>query len=138
MHRQVIQCLENAQGDRVLKVRQNAILAKKQWQLVKFINDEIEERKKNQDLHGLNPDEIIQARTGYADVDDVRKQVLQEAEQDFQDKTTNQRRPITAELRRSRADTGGSKPPGKKFKMLKELARLNQELRVQRPLSPKD
>ena len=45
---------------------------------------------------------------------------------------------MTAEMRRSRADTGGSKPLGKKFKMLKELARLNQELRVQRPLSPKD
>lgn len=56
MHRQVIKCLENAQCDRVLKVRQAAILAKQQWQLVKTINDNLEGKKTNQELRGLSPD----------------------------------------------------------------------------------
>ena len=47
MHRKVIKCLETAQCDRVLKVRQAAILAKQQWQQVKVINSELEEKKQN-------------------------------------------------------------------------------------------
>ena len=67
---------------------------------------------------------MIEARTGYANLDDVRKQVLAEAEENLEKKD---KRPKTAG------------PPGvgsarshtpKKFKMLRELARLNQELRV--------
>ncbi|CDW71424.1 UNKNOWN [Stylonychia lemnae] len=127
MHRQVIHALEVAQGDRVLKVRQGAIQAKQQWQQVKFINKEIEEKKKNEELHGLNPDEIIQARTGYANMDDVRKQVLQEAQDDIDNKDKPRPRTAGSQARQGQPS---------KFKMLRELARLNQELRVQKPYSP--
>lgn len=40
----------------------------------------MENKKTNQELRGLSPDQLIQARTGYADINDVRKQVLAEAE----------------------------------------------------------
>lgn len=39
MHQKVIKTLETAQCDRVLKVRQAALLAKQQWLSVKSIND---------------------------------------------------------------------------------------------------
>ena len=59
MHSQVLKCLEEAQTDRVLKVRQSAILAKQQWQLVKIMTNEIESKKTNQELAGLSPDQLI-------------------------------------------------------------------------------
>lgn len=78
MHQQVIKSLEAAQGDLVLKVRQAAMLAKQQWQLVKCINKELESKKQNQELRGLSPDELIKARTGYGDMDDLRQGILNE------------------------------------------------------------
>lgn len=81
MHQQVLQCLDSTQkGDRVLKVRQAALKAKQQWQLIKLINNEMEVKKNNQELLGLSPEQLIQARTGYANMDDIRHQVLKESE----------------------------------------------------------
>ncbi len=72
MHHHVIKSLESAQCDRVLKVRQAAIQAKQAWQKVTFISREVEERKQNVELEGLDPDEIIKARTGYGGIQEVR------------------------------------------------------------------
>ena len=130
MHQQVIKSLEAAQGDRVLKVRQAAMLAKQQWQLVKCINKELESKKQNQELRGLSPDELIKARTGYGDMDDLRQGILNEVQQSASPDLMRVVRPQTAESNSLK----GSVP--KKFKMLKELARLNQELRVQKPYVP--
>ena len=58
--------------DRVLKVRQAAIMAKQQWVQVKFITNEMDDRKRNEELRGLSPDELIRARTGYNDLEDVK------------------------------------------------------------------
>ena len=46
-HQYVLKCLEDAQGDRVLKVRQAALLAKQSWQLVKVMTDKIDDKKTN-------------------------------------------------------------------------------------------
>jgi len=140
MHRAVIKALETAQCDRVLKVRQMAIQAKQAWLKVGTISKEVEERKQNVELEGLTPDELIKARTGYGDIQEVRQSIM--------DEMTGQRtlsppgpgqsqrvmRPLTAESNSLKRDS----TPQKKFKMLKELARLNQELRVQKPYAPKD
>ena len=65
-------------------------------------------------------------------MEDVRQQILNEVENptDDQKSITKVQRPLTADSLQPR-----SSPP-KKFKMLKELARLNQELRVQKPYHP--
>ena len=39
---------------------------------VKVISKEVEDRKTNIELEGLNPDELIKARTGYGDMQEVR------------------------------------------------------------------
>jgi hypothetical protein len=66
---------------------------------------------------------------------DVRKSIVEEiAKGNTMQESTSQRvmRPLTADSNSlKRAST-----PQKKFKMLKELARLNQELRVQKPYNP--
>lgn len=126
MHRQVIKCLENAQGDRVLKVRQAALLAKQQWLQVKVINEDLEGKKTNQELRGLSPDQLIKARTGFGDMEELRQSILEEAEKPT-GHSEERKRPQTADA---------SRTPPKKFKMLRELARLNQELRVQKPYQP--
>ena len=73
-------------------------------------------------------------------MDDLRKQMLEEAEQDLNRKDLEQikqrSRPKTAHPLDSQSSKMSTPPPKKKFKMLKELARLNQELRVQKPYSP--
>ncbi len=56
MHRQVLKALEQGQADRVLKVRQAAFQAKQQWLLVQCINRQLEDRKQNEELVGLDPD----------------------------------------------------------------------------------
>jgi hypothetical protein len=76
MHRQVIKSLEMSQCDRVLKVRQGAIMAKQQWQQVRFITAELDQRKRNEELRGLSPEDLIRARTGYNDLEDVRQSIL--------------------------------------------------------------
>jgi hypothetical protein len=38
----------------------------------------MDNRKRNEEMKGMSPDELIEARTGYAGVDDVRKSVLNE------------------------------------------------------------
>lgn len=76
MHRQVIKSLEMSQCDRVLKVRQAAIMAKQQWQQVRFITAELDQRKRNEELRGLSPEDLIRARTGYNDLEDVRQSIL--------------------------------------------------------------
>lgn len=129
MHRQVIKCLENAQCDRVLKVRQAAILAKQQWQLVKTINDDLEGKKTNQELRGLSPDQLIKARTGFGDMEELRQSILDEAEKG----TSLERKGASLERR---SESHATLSPPKKFRMLKELSRLNQELRVQKPYQP--
>jgi hypothetical protein len=40
----------------------------------------MEQQKTNDELKNLTPDELIKAKTGYGSVDEVRKQILQEAE----------------------------------------------------------
>jgi len=37
-----------------------------------MINNEMEQKKHNEELKGLSNDELIQARTGYANINDVR------------------------------------------------------------------
>lgn len=132
MHSYVIKALEAAQGDRVLKVRQSAIQAKQAWMKVKVISKEVEERKQNVELEGLSPDELIKARTGYGDVQEVRQQIMNEVAaagdtgSPLQGSHGRIMRPLTADSNSLKRETS----PKKKFKMLKELARLNQELRV--------
>jgi hypothetical protein len=38
---------------------------------VKTINDQLEAKKTNQELRGLSPDQLIKARTGYGDLDEI-------------------------------------------------------------------
>lgn len=47
-------------------------MAKQQWQQVKFITAELDQRKRNEELRGLSPEDLIRARTGYNDLEDVR------------------------------------------------------------------
>ena len=49
-----------------------AIQAKQAWLKVGTISKEVEERKQNVELEGLTPDELIKARTGYGDIQEVR------------------------------------------------------------------
>ena len=57
---------------------------------------------------------------GYGNIDDLRKQALQEAEEGFDQR--QKPRPQTAAVSNSQMRPNSS---NKKFKMLKELARLN-------------
>ena len=130
MHRQVIKSLEMSQCDRVLKVRQAAIMAKQQWQQVRFITAELDQRKRNEELRGLSPEDLIRARTGYNDLEDVRQSILQEVHDGGAEGAGSAvspakkrlMRPLTAEANEMKRSA--SQQP-KKFKMLKELARLN-------------
>ena len=97
MHRQVIKSLELSQCDRVLKVRQAAIMAKQQWQQVKFITAELDQRKRNEELRGLSPEDLIRARTGYNDLEDVRQSILQDVEGGGASPNKRVMRPMTAE-----------------------------------------
>ena len=108
------------------------------------ISKEVEERKTRVELEGLTPDELIKARTGYGDIQDVRQSINDEIISAAAGGRTlsppghaqSQRvmRPLTAESNSLKRDSTTQK----KFKMLKELARLNQELRLQKPYAPKD
>jgi hypothetical protein len=93
------------------------------------MNKELEGKKQNQELRGLSPDELIKARTGYGDLNDIRQGILEEAERSTSPNRKTMR-PLTSE-----SNSMKSSVP-QKFKMLKELARLNQELRVQKPYVP--
>ncbi len=37
-------------------------------------------RKRNEELRGLSPEDLIHARTGYNDLEDVRQSILQEVQ----------------------------------------------------------
>ncbi len=47
--------------------------------LGKIFND-MENKKAQPELEGLSSEELIKTRTGYGNVDEVRKQILDEAE----------------------------------------------------------
>jgi hypothetical protein len=108
---------------------------------VQSVSKGVEEGKQRVELEGLSPDELIRARTGYTGMQDVRQSIVEEiakgntmSPSGVMLESTSQRvmRPLTADSNSlKRAST-----PQKKFKMLKELARLNQELRVQKPYNP--
>ena len=53
-------------------------MAKQQWQQVNFITAELDQRKRNEELRGLSPEDLIRARTGYNDLEDVRQSILQD------------------------------------------------------------
>jgi hypothetical protein len=55
-----------------------AIQAKQAWLKVGTISKEVEERKQNVELEGLTPDELIKARTGYGDIQEVRQSIMDE------------------------------------------------------------
>lgn len=97
---------------------------------MRFITAELDKGKRNEELRGLSPDDLIRARTGYNDLDDVKNSIHQEV---LEKSPQRVMRPLTAEA--NEIKRSASQQP-KKFKMLKELARLNQELRVQKPYAP--
>jgi hypothetical protein len=45
---------------------------------VSTISKEVEERKTRVELEGLTPDELIKARTGYGDIQQVRQSIHEE------------------------------------------------------------
>jgi len=68
-------------------------MAKQQWQQVNFITAELDQRKRNEELRGLSPEDLIRARTGYNDLEDVRQSILQ----DVASPSKRVMRPVTAE-----------------------------------------
>ena len=97
--------------------------------MLQQINNEMEGKKTNEELKGLDPDELITAKTGYEGVNDVRRQILEEAKEGFNN-SKSRIRPQTASVdqRKNRHN--------KDFKMLRELAKLNSDLRGNKPFSP--
>ncbi len=72
--RDVMTCLNKACSDRVLKVQQAAQKARKAWEMLEDIHQEIEVSKETQDakLDGMTPDELIKVKTGFGDVEDSK------------------------------------------------------------------
>ena len=42
---------------------------------MRFITAELDKGKRNEELRGLSPDDLIRARTGYNDLDDVKNSI---------------------------------------------------------------
>jgi hypothetical protein len=70
---------------------------------VQAVSQGVEEGKQRVELDGMSPDELIKARTGYADIQDVRRSIADEinksASPDNRGITGTQRamRPMTAD-----------------------------------------